>query len=152
MSTVISIIAVLVALYVGLMQWRTAHYRLSLDMFEKRYKVYEAVKNIINTVTLHGGVTPADLNAFYDSIRGAEFLFDNETRNFVMNIGQMSWRAKNARARRERSDHHPQTDKLIDEEENITKFLSEQDEGLEAFFRPYLDLSKVGLKSYWPGL
>lgn len=152
MSTLIAFIAVLVALYVGLMQWRTAHYRLALDMFEKRYKVYEAVKNIISAATLHGGVLPTDLNAFYDGIRSAEFLFDGDTRDFVMNIGQMAWRAKNARARRERSGQHPQTDELIDEEEHISRFLSEQDEALEDLFRPYLDLSKVGLKNYWPSV
>jgi hypothetical protein len=77
-------------------------------------------------------VTQEDLNAFYDGICGSEFLFDGNTRAFVMNIGQMIWRAKNARARRERSAHHPLTDKLIDEE-------------LENMFSRYLDLSRIGL-------
>jgi hypothetical protein len=62
-----------------------------------------------------------------------------------MNIGQMIWRAKNAHVRRERSAHHPLTDKLIDEEENILSFLSEQDAELENMFSRYLDLSRIGL-------
>jgi hypothetical protein len=56
----------------------------------------------------------------------------------------------NARARRERSDDHPQADKLIDEEEDILSFLSGQEQAVEKRFRPYLDLSEAGLKSYWP--
>jgi hypothetical protein len=147
--TVVAVIAALFALYIGVMQWRTAHHRLSFDLYEKRFAVYEAVKNLINTA---GGssVIQKDLDVFYEGIRGAEFLFGGETRDFVMKIGDMAWRATTARARRLRSAHHPQTDQLIDEEENILNFLSGQTEAIEDGFKPYLDLSKAGLKSYWP--
>jgi len=144
--TVVAIIAALIAGYIAWRQWRTAHYRLCLDMFEKRFAVYEAIKNIINTAYLHGGVTQGDLDVFYQGIRGAEFLFKKDTKDFVANICQMAWKASNARARRQRSE----TDKLIDEELDILDFLSGQAEGLENMFRPYLDLSKAGLTSYWP--
>jgi hypothetical protein len=146
---VVAIIAALFALYIGLMQWRTAQYRLSFDLYEKRFAVYEAVKNLINTAG-SGSVIQKDLDVFYEGIRGAEFLFDGETRDFAMKIGDMAWRANLARARRDRSAHHPQTDKLIDEEEDILNFLSGQSEAIEETFRPYLDLSKAGLKGYWP--
>jgi hypothetical protein len=146
--TVVAVIAACFALYIGLRQWKTAHYRLTFDLYEKRFAVYEAVKNLINAST--GGVIQKDLDEFYEGIRGAEFLFDGETRKFVMKIGDMAWRAETARARRQRSDHRPQTDKLIDEEENILNFLSVQAEAIEDIFRPYLDLSKAGLKSWWP--
>ena len=144
--TVVAIIAALIASYIAWRQWRTAHDRLSFDLYEKRFAVYEAVKNIINTAYLHGGVTQGDLDAFYEGIRGAEFLFDGRTKDFVANIRWMAWKASNARARLKRSE----TDKLIDEELDILDFLSGQAEGLEDMFKPYLDLSKAGLKSYWP--
>jgi hypothetical protein len=64
-------------------------------------------------------------------------------------IGDMAWRAKTTRAW-QRSGNHPQPDKLIDEEENILNFLSVQSEEIENVFKPYLDLSRAGLKSYWP--
>jgi hypothetical protein len=147
--TVVAVIAALFALYIGLRQWKTAHYRLTFDLYEKRFAVYEAVKNLINTAG-GGSVIQKDLDVFYEGIRGAEFLFDGETRDFVMKIGDKAWKAKTARARRQQSGHHPQTDKLIDEEENILNFLSVQTEAIEDVFKPYLDLSKAGLKSYWP--
>ena len=141
---IVAIVAACIAGYIALRQWWTARDRLRFDMFERRFAVYEAVKKIINTATQHGGVAQEDLNAFYDGIRGAEFLFDGDTRAFIMNIGQMIWRARNARARRERSAQHPQTDQLIDEEENILSFLSGQDAELENMFSRYLDLSRIG--------
>jgi hypothetical protein len=47
--TVVAVIAALFALYIGLRQWKTAHDRLAFDLYEKRFAVYEAVKNLINT-------------------------------------------------------------------------------------------------------
>ena len=158
MATVVAFLAALAAFYIGLMQWREAHYRLSFDMYEKRYKVYEAIKDLINNEE----VNPEDLKAFYDGIRGAEFLFDDETRNFIMKIGQMARSASNAREHLERhrerqlerpnqpSYDHPRADKLLDKEEEMLNFLATQGQMLEEKFRPYLDLSKAGLKSYWP--
>jgi hypothetical protein len=145
--TGIAIVAALIAGYIAWRQWRTAHDKLSFDLYEKRFAVYEAVKSLINAST--GGVIQKDLDEFYDGIRGAEFLFDGEARDFVMKIGDMAWRAKTTRAW-QRSGNHPQPDKLIDEEENILNFLSVQSEEIENVFKPYLDLSRAGLKSYWP--
>jgi hypothetical protein len=147
--TVVAVIAALFALYLGLRQWKTAHDRLTFDLYEKRSAVYEAVKNLVNAETQYGA-TQDDLNAFYNGIRGAEFLFDGETRDFVMKIGDMAWRAINAHARYQRNPNHPQADRLIDEAEELVKFLGEQDQPLEKMFKPYLDLSKAGLKSWWP--
>jgi hypothetical protein len=141
----VAIVAGVFGGYIAYRQWRTGHHRLRLDMFEKRFAVYEATKNLINAVTSHGGVIPEDLGAFYNGVRGAEFLFDGETRDFVVKIGEMGFKARMARVRRERSDHHPRADELIDEEEEILKFLRDQDARLETMFSPYLDLSKVGL-------
>src|SRR5215468_8137537 len=96
--TVVAIIAALIASYIAWRQWRTAHDRLSFDLYEKCFAVYEAVENIINTAYLHGGVTQGDLDAFYEGIRGAEFLFDGRAKDFVANIRWMAWKASNARA------------------------------------------------------
>jgi hypothetical protein len=107
------------------------------------------VKNFVNT-EMQGGATQDDLNSFYNGVRGAEFLFDGETRDFIKKIGALAWRAINAHARYQRNPNHPQADRLIDEAEELGKFLAEQDQPLEEMFRPYLDLSKAGLRSWWP--
>jgi hypothetical protein len=143
--TVVAVIAALIAGYIALMQWRTAHYRLSFDMYEKRFAVYRAAKNFLTTAIIQGQVTGDDYRALYNGISGAEFLFKQKTSTYLMNIRDKAWKAQFIRAQ------HTKTDKLIDEEEDILKFLSDQNEMLEDKFKPYLDLSKAGLKSYWPG-
>jgi hypothetical protein len=142
---IVAIIAALIAGYIALRQWWTAHDRLRLDMYDKRFAVYEATKTLINAAAVQGQAMQDDLNHFYDGIRGAEFLFDGDTRDFVMKIGDMAMRARMIRARLDRQPDHPQADKLIDQEEDILDFLRERDAHLEKLFGRYLDLSKVGL-------
>jgi hypothetical protein len=96
-------------------------------------------------VTFHGQLIARDLNEFYDKIRGAEFLFDGDTRNFVMNIGDMASKARMAQASLDRNQNHPLTTQLIDEQEKLLTFLRDQNKNLENMFGRYLDLSKVGL-------
>jgi hypothetical protein len=143
---VVAVIAALIAAYIALRQWWTAHDRLRLDMYERRFAIYDATKTLVNVVTLHGQTTRDDLANFYAGIRGAEFLFDEETRGFLETIGQMGFKARMKRTSLERSPNHPRADNLIDEEETVIRFLSDYGGGrLEKLFSRYLDLSKVGL-------
>jgi hypothetical protein len=105
----------------------TAHHRLRLDLYERRFAVYDATKNLLATIGLHGQVTPDNLGEFYIGVRGAEFRFDGELRNFLMQIGDMGFRARVARSSWERRVSDPSVDKLIDEEEAILSFLHDQD-------------------------
>jgi hypothetical protein len=150
--TVVAVIAALFALYIGWRQWRTAHDKLSFDLYEKRLAVYEAIKKLSDIATvhvdpeaLHGSrVSTEDLHAFYNAIRGAEFLFDGDARKFLMTIHDMIWEANNALVRLKRSPRH-YPGELEPEEEKLVKFLSQQNRALETMFKPYIDLSKVGL-------
>jgi hypothetical protein len=144
--TVVAVIAALFALYIGLRQWKTAHYRLSFDMYEKRYAMYEATKNFLGTsINLHQ-TTPENFTAFRNGIRGAEFLFDKETRNHLTKLYHMAWGDQILQAKIIQQPNDPD----LKEHEEILKFFEQQDKMLEDMFRPYLDLSKAGLRSYWP--
>jgi hypothetical protein len=47
------IVATFVAI-IGYFQWRTAHQRVILDLFERRMKVYEGAKRCVSYVVAHG--------------------------------------------------------------------------------------------------
>jgi hypothetical protein len=144
--TFIAIVAASIAGCIAYRQWRTAHDRLSFDIFQKRFAVYDATKRLINSVTIEGQVVPDNIAEFYNRIHGAEFLFSGETQTFLMSISDIAFKARMRRAQLERHLNHPNLDKLIDEEENFLEFLREQDRNLDRHFRRYLDLSKVGLR------
>jgi hypothetical protein len=79
-------------------------------------------------------------------IRGADFLFDGQTRDFIMKIRDMLIRSHVIEARLNRSPDDPEFEGLSrDAEEIIVQFLFEQEPQLEDMFSRYLDLSKIGL-------
>jgi hypothetical protein len=139
---VVAIIAALIAGYIAWRQWRTANYRLSLDLYEKRSRVYVATHNFLVTAINQRGVSGDDYRALFNGLQGAEFLFDKETTSYLKNIRDKAWKAQAIGHRLDQSQP--------DEQEGILKFFLEQSDALEEMFRPYLDLSKSGLKSYWP--
>jgi hypothetical protein len=143
--TVVAVIAAGIAGYIAWRQWRTANYRLSFDLHEKRFRVYEAVKVFTDYAIVQERVTRKDIDALYNGIHGAEFLFGGETRKLVNNIAQLAAPAYIAR-----TNPASQTDKLLPEEQKLVDYLSGLDKTVEDIFRPYLDLSKAGLQSYWP--
>ena len=149
MATIVQALTTLVlgcvAAYIAWRQWRTSHYRLVFDLFEKRFAVYEVTKTLINRAAIHGPIVRDDLQEFSNGIRGAEFLFDGEARTFLMTISDKAFTAHMRRAQLDLHPNHPSYGKLVDEEEDILDFLRKQDRPLEDLFRKYLDLSGVGL-------
>ena len=131
--------------YIAWRQWKTAQHRLRLDMFDRRFAIYEATKLLFGKVPLHGQITSDDLREFYRSMKGAEFLFDGETREYFKRIGELCWQAQMARHRQGRLNEGVALDKLIDEEDKILTFLQYEGPNLEKIVSRYLDLSKAGL-------
>jgi hypothetical protein len=100
--TVVAIAAAGIAGYIAWRQWKTGDDRLRLDMFEKRFAVYDATRTLLVTVTRHGQITSEDLSRFYQGILGAEFLFDGDARAFLTQIAAMAFKAMSARSRADR--------------------------------------------------
>jgi hypothetical protein len=142
----ITLVAAMIASYIAWRQWKTANYRVRMDLYERRFAVYDATKALIDKVKIHGQILPEDINEFYQKIRGAEFLFEGETRKVFTTVGELCSAASVARALLQRQPEHPRRDQLIDQEEKVLEFLQgDNDKVLERIFGRYLDLSKVGI-------
>ena len=126
-------------------QWKTAENKLRFDLFDRRLTVFLATKTLIDKITVHGSSTPDDLRQFYDAVKGAEFLFKADLKDYYMTIGELCWKAQMARFSQEKTKADNHRNKLIDQEESIVEFLMGERERLEHKFKKYLDLSKIGL-------
>jgi hypothetical protein len=141
----VAIVVGLFAGYIGWRQWLTGNYRLRLDMFDRRYAMYEATKLLFGQIAINGTVTSIDFAEFRDKIRGAEFFFDGEAREFFKRLLELSWRAYMARSRQRRIKDDATLNKLFDEEDQCLKLVDAEGPNLERIFSRYLDLSKIGL-------
>jgi protein-disulfide isomerase-like protein with CxxC motif len=78
-------IAILAAV-IGFMQWRTAHQRSVLDLFEKRFDVYIEIRAVIAQVLTHGTVADQQSLDFLRAIDKAQFLFGPEVTAYLNSV------------------------------------------------------------------
>ncbi len=137
-------IAILVAV-IAYRQWRTAHYRLKLDMFEKRYAIHAATRDLMATIVTSGQVDNAKLVDFVYGIRQARWLLGKDVAHYL--DGEMYRRALDLQS-------------LISEEKNLTSdalaanirnqheiraWISKQYDVLDAKFDKYLKIPSDGM-------
>jgi hypothetical protein len=81
------LIAVIVA-YIAYRQWRTAHTRLKLDLFDRRLAIHGAARELIATVTSSGRINNQDTVAFLHGIQQARWLLN---KRLVQYLEQDLW-------------------------------------------------------------
>jgi hypothetical protein len=143
--TFVTVVVGVFASVIGWRQWQTGNYRVRLNMFDRRYAMYEATKFLFGTIAINGSVTSKDFADFREKIRGAEFLFDGEARQFFQRLLDLSWRAYMARSRQKRTKDDAILNRLFDEEDECLRLVEAEGPNLEKLFFKYLDLSKLGL-------
>jgi len=70
--------------WIAYLQWRTAQQKAALDLFDKRFKIYETVKNCVDQV----GTNPEDFGnerqkEFLKAKTKAYFFFGNEVNDYL---------------------------------------------------------------------
>src|SRR5215469_9104869 len=76
----------LLAVVIGVMQWRTAHQRAVLDLFQKRWDTYGELRRIISEAVQEGtAATPLALN-FARTVDQAKFLFGPEVHSYLQTV------------------------------------------------------------------
>ena len=72
--------------YVAFRQWRTSHERAVLDLFEKRWETYIALRAAVGEV-LRTGTAPANTSfKFLSTMDRAEFLFGSEVNVYLRKV------------------------------------------------------------------
>jgi len=67
-------------------QVKIARTKLRHDLFDRRFKVFEAARDFLAKVTSEGGVTNEDLREYTVAVLDAQFLFNKEMRDYLFEI------------------------------------------------------------------
>lgn len=78
-------IALIVA-FIAYRQWRTAHSKLVLDLFERRLSVYRQVRSAVGVVNTTGKVTREAEIDLLQAMESAEFLFGKDVQNYLQDM------------------------------------------------------------------
>jgi len=76
-----------IAVYIARQQWKTAAYRVKFDLYDRRIRVYERVREILGL--MYTTVSDdARLHELLRDTRDAEFLFGSEIKNYIEEVFQ----------------------------------------------------------------
>jgi hypothetical protein len=69
---------------VGYLQWRTAHQKAVLDLFDKRFKIYETVKRCVDQVIINPNRFDGELEKeFLKAVNEAYFFFGDDVNSYL---------------------------------------------------------------------
>ncbi len=117
--------------------------QLRLNLFDRRYKVFEDTRNFLRDFTIL--TTEIDSKKFPEFILNTietEFLFGNEVKDYRQEIINKYVRLKTINSRFERNmPDHKERERLAQEASDLESWLASQDEQLKKIFRKYLHFS-----------
>ncbi|HDZ57089.1 MAG TPA: hypothetical protein ENI17_18135 [Pseudomonas xinjiangensis] len=139
-ALLVPVIALLGAL-IAYLQWNTNHKRLKHELFERRYKFYEAIRDFLGTILTSGRVSQeAEMNYLINT-SGIMFVFDKDIAEY---IEKHIWHpAVDLRCLEAEIDGHPagqaRTANAVNQAK-IKKELNKELTELETRFAKYLQL------------
>ena len=79
-------ILAIVAGYVAWRQWKTAAYRVKLDLFDRRYRIYEEVRKLLKVAYPSGHIELGNIEAFQAQTVEAKFLFGADIQAYLKEV------------------------------------------------------------------
>jgi hypothetical protein len=135
LTPVIAILAVCIAWQ----QLKTNRRKLKLDLFEKRYTVFEKIGEFIGSILASGRVGPGKDVQFLVDAKAAGLVFGDDISAFVSEVYKKAVHLHALDAELEGTQGPARTSNIQAQRE-IKDWYSEALEGLEARFREYLKL------------
>jgi len=126
---------------IGYFQWRTNQNKLKLDLFQKRYVLYQATKAFLGIILRDGKCTNADVFTYSVNVQDKEFLFDNELSSYLEELRKRGLRMAALTNELQRMHAGPDRNALVDEEDKLLGWLIDQRHQIAAKFASHLKLS-----------
>src|SRR5215469_1120688 len=95
---------------VAWLQWRVARSKLRLDLFDRRYKIYEATQTFVDSINNDPQHVDSYLNAFNTGMSNAAFLFGADIVSYIQLVRERAADMRTARTLYEAADTKMQTD------------------------------------------
>ena len=112
--------------FIAYQQWRTAEIRLRHDVYERKFKVYEAAKTLLVVFQFKAKITEDDYFAYLRGITDAEFIFDDpEVSRYLQTLREQATELIRT-----------QTAGLADEHAKISQWFIKQFDVLRSKFYP----------------
>lgn len=86
LSALLTPVIAIVTTYIAIQQYRTNRLKLKLELFERRYSVYQSVKDFIRFAVREGNISNEALNKLNDETQDAFFLFGKQVDEYISEL------------------------------------------------------------------
>jgi hypothetical protein len=128
-------------------QWRVADNKLRLDLFDRRYKVYDSTRKFLAVILREATFTLSQLAEFDIGTSDAEFLFGADVVDY---LGQVRKRALHLRTAQTLYEPLPVGDERsrhVQAAHDDLSWLTDQITAMTKIFAPYLGFANVRLRA-----
>jgi uncharacterized coiled-coil protein SlyX len=126
------------AAYIAFQQYRINRERFKLDLFEKRFSVFSAVRKLLSIVLRDAKADYTDLFEYRASTAEATFLFGNDITDYLAEIDKQFLRLHVTEASLKGEITPDVMNKMIAENQQALTWLTDQLPELKERFSPYL--------------
>jgi hypothetical protein len=142
LSAALTPVIALITVYIAYQQYQTNRYKLRLDMYDKRFKVFLALREFISHILENADVSNEVIFKFNIATSESVFLFDKEIPNYLQDIRQaaINFRKQNIRLNSSNLPVGEERNKLAQENSDLLNWLSNQFTTSEEKFAKYLRL------------
>lgn len=123
-------------------QWRVADNKLRLDLFDRRYKVYDATRKFLD-MTIGEEYTDSRLVEFNIGTSDAEFLFEAEVVKYIHEIRRRAVHLWTAQKLFERLPVGDERSRHVQAAHDDRLWLIDQTTAMSKTFAPYLGFANV---------
>jgi hypothetical protein len=136
---------------VAWLQWWVALNKLRLDLFDRRYKVYDATRKFLATILRDANFTNSQLFEFYAGTSDAEFLFGTDVTEHLEKIRKRAVHLQTAQKIYDPLPVGEERSKHVQAAHDDLSWLTDQITAISKTFAPYLGFANVRLR-FWPSL
>lgn len=81
----LTILIAIITILILYQQWKTNHYKYKLDLYDKRFKVYNALRKFLGLLLQKGieNVTQEEIREYNINIKESLFLFDKDIQDYL---------------------------------------------------------------------
>jgi hypothetical protein len=129
--------------FIAWQQWQISRNKLRLDLFGRRYMVYDATRKFLAVIVQSSRFDNSQLFEFYAGTSDAEFLFDADVVDY---LAQIRKRALNMRTHQKVYEPLPIGDERsrhVKAEDDQLLWLCEQITAMKTVFTPYLGFAHI---------
>ena len=144
LSALLTPVIAVVTTYIAIQQYRTSRLKFKLELFEKRYAIYQGVKKFILSAVREANLSNDDFFKLNEETQDAFFLFDERVDKYTDDLRSKGARLKylNERLSDQSVSIGEERSKLAEEDAELNTWFGNQLFESKQVFKKYLRVSQ----------